>query len=219
MFLRSISAILITVILGTILTGCGGQAAQPPSQPSSETVATAPPALPTDTPAPALITNEEPVAPTPALATEESALPSEAAADSSSSASREPEAEVAFAKLNLNTTPGEAFLAAIPGMGDRMVREFQEYRPYVSIQQFRQEIGKYVSQEQVAEYEKYVYVPIAINDADAATLQQIPGVDTAEAEELMAGRPYASVDDFLARLAEYVSEADLSTARTYLSDQ
>jgi hypothetical protein len=95
-------------------------------------------------------------------------------------------------------------------MGNRMVREFEEYRPYISIRQFRQEIGKYVSQEQVAEYEKYVYVPIAINDADAATLQQIPGVDAAEAEELLAGRPYASVDAFLTRLAGYVSEADLT---------
>jgi DNA uptake protein ComE-like DNA-binding protein len=73
-------------------------------------------------------------------------------------------------KVNLNTANGDDFLAAIPGLGDRMVREFQEYRPYISIQQFRREIGKYVDDAQVAEYEKYVYVPIAINDSDSETL-------------------------------------------------
>jgi len=119
-------------------------------------------------------------------------------------------------KVNLNTGSGDDFQAAIPGLGNRMVREFQEYRPYISIQQFRREIGKYVEDAQVAEYEKYVYVPIAINDSDSATLQQIPGLDTTEAETLMAGRPYATVDDFLAKLGELVSADELTIAKTYL---
>jgi len=59
--------------------------------------------------------------------------------------------------------------------GNRMVREFLEYRPYISIQQFRREIGKYVEEAQVAEYEQYVYVPVNVNESDAATLQQLPG--------------------------------------------
>ncbi len=100
-----------------------------------------------------------------------------------------------------------------------MVREFLEYRPYVSVQQFRREIGKYVDEAQVAEYEKYVYVPITVNESDAATLQQIPGLDAAEAAELIAGRPYSSPDAFLVRLAGYVSEAELAVAKTYLSGQ
>lgn len=121
------------------------------------------------------------------------------------------------AKLNLNTATADDFLAAIPGFSSRMTREFLEYRPYVSIQQFRAEIGKYVDDAQVAQYEQYVYVPIAINDSDAATLQQIPGLDANEAAELMAGRPYAAADAFLAKLAGYVSADELAVARTYLS--
>jgi len=97
-----------------------------------------------------------------------------------------------------------------------MVREFQEYRPYLSIQQFRKEIGKYVDDAQVAEYEKYVYVPIIINDSDSETLQQIPGLDATEAETLMADRPYATVDDFLAKLSGFVSVDELAIAKTYL---
>jgi len=124
--------------------------------------------------------------------------------------------EFTGAKLNLNTVTGDELLATIPGFGNRMVREFQEYRPYISIQQFRKEIGKYVDDAQVAEYEKYVYVPIAINDSDSATLQQIPGLDAAESETLIAGRPYASSEAFLTKLTDFISAAELETAKTYL---
>jgi DNA uptake protein ComE-like DNA-binding protein len=119
-------------------------------------------------------------------------------------------------KVNLNTASGDDFLAAIPGLGNRMVREFMEYRPYLSIQQFRREIGKYVDEAQVAAYEQYVYVPIAINDSDSETLQQIPGLSADEAAALMAARLFASDEDFLSKLADYVSAEELEIAKTYL---
>lgn len=130
-----------------------------------------------------------------------------------------PTVAVTMTKLNLNTASGDEFRAAIPGLGNNMVREFEEYRPYVSITQFRREIGKYVSDAQVAEYEKYVYVPINVNDSDAATVQQLPGVDETIAAALIAGRPYSSNDDFLAKLATYVSANDLALAAAYLVAQ
>ncbi len=122
------------------------------------------------------------------------------------------------AKLNLNTASDSEFLAAVPNLGNKMVHEFEEYRPYKSIQQFRREMGKYVKPEQIAGYEKYVYVPIVANEADAPTLQQIPGLDATEAQALIAARPYASNDAFLARLAPSVSADELAVARTYLSN-
>lgn len=118
-------------------------------------------------------------------------------------------------KLNINTASGEAF-RTIPGVGDRMVGEFEEYRPYVSIQQFRKEIGKYVDEEQVASYEKYIYVPVNANESDAATLQQIPGLDASEAEELINGRPYESNDAFVGALSQYISEDELEVAKSYM---
>ncbi|MFZ2420290.1 MAG: hypothetical protein WA029_04025, partial [Anaerolineae bacterium] len=121
------------------------------------------------------------------------------------------------AKLNLNTASGDEFLAGVPNMGSRMVREFLEYRPYASILQFRQELGKYISADQIAAYEQYVYVPIAVNSADAATLQQIAGLDATEAAALMAARPFASNEAFLAKLAGYVSETERAAAGAYLS--
>jgi DNA uptake protein ComE-like DNA-binding protein len=123
------------------------------------------------------------------------------------------------AKLNINNAASSDFLTTIPGLGNRMVHEFEEYRPYRSIQQFRREIGKYVDPAQVAEYEKYIFVPIDENQSDALTLQQIPGLDTAEAQELLASRPYASRDAFITQLTPKVSAEELAIAKTYLVQQ
>ena len=59
--------------------------------------------------------------------------------------------------INLNTAT-DAQLMSIPGMGPRMLREFKEYRPYTSIEQFRREIGKYVDKAEVARFEQYVTI-------------------------------------------------------------
>jgi DNA uptake protein ComE-like DNA-binding protein len=141
-----------------------------------------------------------------------------AATTSNGSTATQPAPVSSAAKLNLNTATGAEFLAAVPGLGNRMVREFMEYRPYVSIRQFRREIGKYVDDAQVAQYEQYVFVPIAMNDSDLETLQQIPGLTADEAARLVAARPFASTSDFLAALSLYVSGDTIEIAKTYLGE-
>ena len=59
--------------------------------------------------------------------------------------------------LDLNTASAEEILL-IPGVGARMQHEFEEYRPYRGIEQFRREIGKYVDDEEVARLEQYVTI-------------------------------------------------------------
>jgi len=120
------------------------------------------------------------------------------------------------AKLNLNTATEAELKAGVPNLGDKMAHEFEEYRPYRSILQFRKEMAKYVKPEQIAEYEKYVFVPVVPNESDAATLQQIPGLDQPEAEALIKGRPYASPEAFLEKLRASVTAEELNVARTYL---
>jgi DNA uptake protein ComE-like DNA-binding protein len=60
-----------------------------------------------------------------------------------------------FVPINLNTVTRSDILL-IPGLGSRMAHEFEEYRPYSDIEQFRREIGKYVDQEEVTRLEQYV---------------------------------------------------------------
>lgn len=124
---------------------------------------------------------------------------------------------IANDKINLNQMTNEQLLATIPNFGSRMVREFFEYQPYVSIQQFRREIGKYVDDAQIAAYETYVYVPVSVDDSDAETLKQIPGVDDSLAAALMAARPFGSNDAFLAKLTELAPAIDPGIAASYLT--
>ena len=60
-----------------------------------------------------------------------------------------------FVPINLNTA-SDADIMSIPRMGQRMLREFKEYRPYKALAQFRREIGKYVDAREVARLERYV---------------------------------------------------------------
>jgi DNA uptake protein ComE-like DNA-binding protein len=125
----------------------------------------------------------------------------------------------ACTRLDLNNLTEDQLMTTIPNFSSRMVREFFEYRPYVSIQQFRREIGKYVDETQVAEWEQYVYVPINPNEADAETLMQMDGMDESLANTLIAGRPYASNQAFLDALAGSLNADQLARAVCYLTSE
>jgi DNA uptake protein ComE-like DNA-binding protein len=60
-----------------------------------------------------------------------------------------------FIPISLNTASRKDMLL-IPGLSKRMAHEFEEYRPYTSMEQFRREIGKYVDDAEVARLEMYV---------------------------------------------------------------
>ena len=62
-----------------------------------------------------------------------------------------------FVPIKLNTA-SDADILTIPGLGNRMLREFKEYRPYKAMEVFRREIGKYVSKEEVSRFERYVTI-------------------------------------------------------------
>ena len=62
-----------------------------------------------------------------------------------------------FKPIDLNSATKEE-IELIPGVGPRMRHEFEEYRPYKSIEQFRREIGKYVDKNEVARLERYVRI-------------------------------------------------------------
>lgn len=60
-----------------------------------------------------------------------------------------------FVPINLNNASEEA-IKLVPGMTDKMVHEFLEYRPYADMAEFDREIGKYVDEAEVARFRNYV---------------------------------------------------------------
>ncbi|MCB0208946.1 MAG: hypothetical protein KDJ52_06440 [Anaerolineae bacterium] len=224
--------IFIIMLLTLTLAACSSSEPVPPTATPLPSTAAEPTNAPVVEEAPV---TEEPAAEAPAPTEEvvEPAVPTEETVSEApptepapteevivAEATAEPMAEVIVnTKLNLNEADGDAYLAAIPNFSNRMVREFLEYRPYISIQQFRREIGKYVDEAQVAEYEQYVFVPVDVDESDAATLQQIPGIDEALANELMATRPFGSNEAFLAALSEHLSAPEVAVAESYLVSQ
>ena len=120
-----------------------------------------------------------------------------------------------FIPLNLNTAIDEE-IRLVPGVGDRMVHEFKEYRPYLAIAQWRREMGKYVDDAEVARMEQYVYVPIDLNTATDEEILAIPGVGDRMAHEFKEYRPYSSMDQFRREIGKYVDDGEVVRLERYV---
>jgi DNA uptake protein ComE-like DNA-binding protein len=66
-------------------------------------------------------------------------------------------AQYTFIPVRLNTA-ADADILSIPGAGQRMVREFKEYRPWKTKEQFIKEIGKYVGAKEAERMWRYVVI-------------------------------------------------------------
>jgi DNA uptake protein ComE-like DNA-binding protein len=121
-----------------------------------------------------------------------------------------------FLPINLNNATEEE-MKAIPGVGDKMAHEFEEYRPYTSIQQFRREIGKYVDEEEVARFEKYVFVPVNLNTGTKEEILSIPGVGERMLHEFEEYRPYQSIEQFRREIGKYVDDDELARLERYVT--
>jgi len=121
-----------------------------------------------------------------------------------------------FVQINLNTAGNEEILL-IPGTGNRMLREFREYRPYKTIAQFRKEIGKYVDQKEVARLEQYVFVPISLNSASDEDILSIPGAGKRMLREFKEYRPYSNIEQFRKEIGKYVDKKEVARLERYVT--
>lgn len=61
-----------------------------------------------------------------------------------------------FVPINLNTATDEEILSIPAAQPNRVLREFKEYRPYTSMEQFRKEMRKYWDEKEVGRLQRYV---------------------------------------------------------------
>ena len=118
--------------------------------------------------------------------------------------------------INLNDVTNDEILL-IPGVGDRMAHEFEEYRPYDDMGEFRREIGKYVDEDEVERLAGYVFVPVGLNSATREEIMAVPGMSERMAHEFEEYRPYTDLDQFRREIGKYVDEDEVARFERYVT--
>ena len=133
-----------------------------------------------------------------------------------SGAQRETLYERLFVPIDLNTA-SEAEILLVPGVGERMAHEFEEYRPYRALAEFRREIGKYVDDDEVARLEQFVFVPIGLNSASDDAILSIPGLGQRMLHEFKEYRPYRNLAQFRREIGKYVDDGEVARFERYVT--
>ncbi len=124
--------------------------------------------------------------------------------------------EKAFVHINLNTaTPEEILL--VPGAGKRMVREFDEYRPWKTYAQFAKEIGKYVGADGAAKLAQYTFIPVRLNTATDEDILSIPNAGPRMVREFKEYRPWKTREQFLKEIGKYVGPKETERLWRYVT--
>jgi DNA uptake protein ComE-like DNA-binding protein len=115
----------------------------------------------------------------------------------------------AFVHVNLNTGTSEEILL-IPGAGQRMAREFAEYRPWKTWAQFDKEISKYVGADETNRLKKYVFIPVNLNTATPEDILSIPGAGNRMVREFAEYRPWKTKEQFEKEIGKYVGPNEVA---------
>jgi DNA uptake protein ComE-like DNA-binding protein len=124
----------------------------------------------------------------------------------------------AFVHINLNTATRDEILL-VPGAGNRMVREFAEYRPWKTWAQFDKEIGKYVGQEATDKLKQYCFIPLNLNTATDEDILSIPGAGARMVREFKEYRPWTSKAQFDKEIGKYVGEKETNRLWRFVTIQ
>ena len=121
----------------------------------------------------------------------------------------------AFVHVNLNTATREEILL-IPGAGNRMTREFPEYRPWKTWAQFDKEISKYVGQPETDRLKMYVFIPVNLNTATDEDILSIPGAGQRMVREFKEYRPWKTKEQFDKEIGKYVGPKETTRLWRYV---
>jgi DNA uptake protein ComE-like DNA-binding protein len=121
------------------------------------------------------------------------------------------------ARVNISTASMEELLT-IPGVGDKIAKELEEYQPYTSKEQFEAELGKYLSTDEVAALEQHITLGLVdLNTASKEDLMKIPGIGDKISNEIAEYRPYTSWEQFRTEIGKYLSPEEVSALEFYVT--
>jgi DNA uptake protein ComE-like DNA-binding protein len=120
--------------------------------------------------------------------------------------------EKAFVHLNLNTATGPEILL-VPRIAKQMTREFEEYRPWRTFEQFDREISKYVGAPETNRLKQYVFIPMNLNTATNEQFQTIPSLPGNMIREFNEYKPWKTKEQFDREISKYVGAKE--TARLW----
>lgn len=121
-----------------------------------------------------------------------------------------------FLHINLNKASKDEILL-IPGVGNRMLHEFEEYRPYNNLARFHKEIDKYVDDAELARLEQYVFVAINLNTATDEDILSIPGMTRRMLHEFKEYRPYNNIEKFRKEIGKYVNAKEVARFERFVT--
>jgi DNA uptake protein ComE-like DNA-binding protein len=122
----------------------------------------------------------------------------------------------AFVHINLNTAARDEILL-VPGAGNRMAREFAEYRPWKTFAQFDKEIGKYVGAQETARLAQYCFIPVNLNTASDEDILSIPGAGRRMVREFKEYRPWKTKEQFEKEIGKYVGPKETARLWRYVT--
>src|SRR5678815_2286285 len=122
----------------------------------------------------------------------------------------------AFIHVNLNTGTREE-IVLIPGAGNRMAREFPEYRPWKTWAQFDKEIGKYVGEAETDRLKQYVFIPVNLNTATDEDILSIPGAGRRMVREFKEYRPWKTKEQFEKEIGKCVGPKETARLWRYVT--
>lgn len=121
----------------------------------------------------------------------------------------------AFVHVNLNTGTREEILL-IPGAGERLAHEFDEYRPWRNWAQFDKEISKYVGQQETDRLKQYVFIPVKLNTGSDEDFLSIPGAGQRMVREFKEYRPWKTQAQFEKEIGKYVGAKEVARLWRYV---
>ena len=105
----------------------------------------------------------------------------------------------------------------IPGAGSRLARELRDERPYKTLAQFRNEIGKSADPKEAARLEQYIFVPINLKSASDDDILSVPGASKRMVREFKEYRPWTTFEQFRKEIGKYVDKKEVARLEKYVT--